>query len=1170
MKKNRLKGISILILCFLVCGMFHIEASAEETETIPQFEFTKAPNTLLLADKYTSTMQYKVNHLSQADFEEKNTISEEEIDDFETTVATRMNNKNYINAGELIATLPEGEDVHISNINYGFADEDGSWFGAADAGEADWNVPEIALRTTEGNINWQPSFWAAIGDPSTIRFAGITAEDICGLWGILEYQEKEYLFHFDTKVICTDYICAGSGTEAVSIKLSTYDSGKNKYEVASNFALSSPSSRRWEDNTYIIDIDKRDGNDGWAKVNTIIPRYAYGATGTDAVLVQNVGEDVQGFVSEVALAKRDTPYSFWVRNSKGEKKEYKVVINMPWYVKSMLSADKYTPILSEENEEGTHVLDGNLEVQSGKKMTLSINLKGEEAGKKITGVKILTGDTWSGSIVPCEIKNNTVYFTMPKDDITIWSVTTVAADTEDYAINTEVAVEGSTESCSGLVQVLNEDGNSIATANEGVKVTIKAIKQDNYKSIYDWKFDHWEAGDLIPGEKKNDPEVQITMPDHAISVKAVYVRCGEKITVGTTQEQGGKIRLTSTNNGNIMVNQESFTDVYKTGIKYEVDLENPYFEGYEFLGWKDGKGNYYDTSVNNEEITWKKHVVGSASYMAPEFTLVSGASRTFIADFRAKKAGILTLTTNDDKQGTVSAKVGEKAIVSGETVLYDGQTISLTAEAKKSYRFKEWKVTEPASESGVTFEPKTASTTTFVMPAKQALTIQAVFEPDPDYQSEECTLTDVKLLKSDGTLVKKANKETVNNVTTFTVQLTPNEMTKDESLKLTSGTYKLCLTYSDKAKAKMEDGHEDDATGTWSDGISNPISVGATKTFTITAQNPKFHQDYKVAIVYDDRPLLTAGAVNRLSDTEATVDFTSSSAGSYYYAVVEKGAAEPTIDTSGVGVAVKANKAVTISLKSLTAGAKDIYIKVKNDDKYSDVKISDTLKITIPDYDPDKTGYTIETPQSPGGTISVDKKVAKEGELVTVTVTPDAGKQIKPDGLRYSQSGPPYEVVKIDTKTKQFKMPAYNISVSCTFVNADTVTTDGPTIGAFIVNGVSGVINDTTGTITITLPYGTDLTALKPALTLKGAVSVSPASGATVNLSSSKTYTVTAEDGTTKTYTVTAYTEAQPTSDKLWEDMLNHIGGNTGNTGKNTWWQKAKDMKKNNNYPKYW
>lgn len=268
---------------------------------------------------------------------------------------------------------------------------------------------------------------------------------------------------------------------------------------------------------------------------------------------------------------------------------------------------------------------------------------------------------------------------------------------------------------------------------------------------------------------------------------------------------------------------------------------------------------------------------------------------------------------------------------------------------------------------------------------------------------------------------------------------------------------------------------------------------------------------------------------------------------------------------------VKANKAVTISLKSLTTGAKDIYIVVKDDEDVDNVKITDPpLKITIPAYDPQNTGYTIETPQSPGGTISADKKVAKEGELVTVTVTPDAGKKIKPDGLRYSQSGPPYAVVKIDTTTKQFKMPAYDITISCVFVDADTVTADGPTISAFIVNGVSGVINDTTGTITVTLPYGTDLTALKPAITLKGAVSVSPASGEKVDLSSPKTYTVTAEDGTTKTYTVTAYTEEQPKSDKLWESMLEQTGGSTDHTGKNTWWKKAKDMKKHNDYPKYW
>ena len=82
--------------------------------------------------------------------------------------------------------------------------------------------------------------------------------------------------------------------------------------------------------------------------------------------------------------------------------------------------------------------------------------------------------------------------------------------------------------------------------------------------------------------------------------------------------------------------------------------------------------------------------------------------------------------------------------------------------------------------------------------------------------------------------------------------------------------------------------------------------------------------------------------------------------------------------------------------------------------------------------------------------------------------------------------------------------------------------TDGPTITGFVINGTSGTISQSAGTIKITMPYGTDLTSLKPEITLQNAVSVSPASGTAVNLSSPVTYTVTAEDGTTKTYTVTA------------------------------------------------
>ena len=153
-----------------------------------------------------------------------------------------------------------------------------------------------------------------------------------------------------------------------------------------------------------------------------------------------------------------------------------------------------------------------------------------------------------------------------------------------------------------------------------------------------------------------------------------------------------------------------------------------------------------------------------------------------------------------------------------------------------------------------------------------------------------------------------------------------------------------------------------------------------------------------------------------------------------------------------------------------------------------------------------------------------------------------------------------YEVVKIDTKTKQFKMPAYNISVSCTFVNADTVTTDGPAISAFIVNGVSGSINDTTGTITVTLPYGTDLKHVAPTIVTANASKVEPSSAQRVDLSTPKAYRVYASNGAYVTYTVTAYTEEPSPTQSLWEKLQNQINSNPN------WWELAEYQKKSGYY----
>lgn len=933
------------------------------------------------------------------------------------------------------------------------------------------------------------------------------------------------------------------------------------------------------DNVITIKPETQNYNSSLAGNLTFTPRYAYGASG--------VGANEDGSFTTNGEQVTEKGYPFKVKNGEGGIKEYVLKVDMPFefeYQGFNKNRERIAKIYDNGVEKGVN-LERTSTLKAGDTIKVSINLP---EGQELSEVEVRLKDK-EGEVVPVTINaaKDGFSFKMPRSKVKLTKMEFKEDTSPRFKITTAVSVKDSKENAAGCyVVALANEKDTAESIKKGTEITLTA-KNDGIgsdKRLHDYRFDHWENVDVLKltEEQKKSDTIMFEMPESDLSVTAVYVHDGTKLKVGITHRNGGTIQLaaggigtgyndiTLTNDG-----EGGVAEDYYHPFTYQIVLKNYNPEAYALKGWLDKNGNLYDTTVELAGVTWSEEVDTKGNrYICPTVDLTVAKDMTFIASFEPKTACTLTVESNDSTMGSATASIGETEITAG-TTLYDGQTITLKAVPKSAkYLFKEWKLTKPETGVTVDFASATSAKTTFEMPVVSGgqMTIQAVFEENPKYQSEECKLSKVELLTSDNKLVKQADKDEVGGVTTFTVQLTPAQMTKDEALKLgSSDAYKLRLTYSDKATAKIDGGYGDtDGDDKWSEGISNPISVGVTKTFRITAQNPDYHQDYNVKILYDDRPLLTAGAVNRLSDTEATVNFTSSSAGSYYYAVVEKGAAEPKINTDGVGVAVKANKAVTISLKSLTAGAKDIYIKVKNDDKADDVKISDSLKITIPDFDPDKTGYTIETSQSPGGTISVDKKLAKEGELVTVTVTPDTGKQIKPDGLRYSQSGPPYEVVKIDTKTKQFKMPAYDISVSCTFVNADTVTTDGPAISAFIVNGVSGSINDTTGTITVTLPYGTDLTALKPAITLKGAVSVSPVSGEKVDLSSSKTYTVTAEDGTTKTYTVTAYTEAQPTSDKLWEDMLNHIGGNTGNTGKNTWWQKAKDMKKNNNYPKYW
>lgn len=104
---------------------------------------------------------------------------------------------------------------------------------------------------------------------------------------------------------------------------------------------------------------------------------------------------------------------------------------------------------------------------------------------------------------------------------------------------------------------------------------------------------------------------------------------------------------------------------------------------------------------------------------------------------------------------------------------------------------------------------------------------------------------------------------------------------------------------------------------------------------------------------------------------------------------------------------------------------------------------------------------------------------------------------------------------------------------------SDPVTpATGAKITAFSVLGVDGVINQSAGTITVTLPAGTNVTAVAPSVTVTAGAVVSPVSGEMVTLTAPVVYTVTLGEETSR-YTVTVTFE-RSISQQLWDELGNN------------------------------
>ena len=897
--------------------------------------------------------------------------------------------------------------------------------------------------------------------------------------------------------------------------------------------------------------------------------------------------------------------------------------------------------------------------------TVKVTLYIPEAGKELASVSLITND---GNKTPINVTvdgtENSFTFTMPAANVRTAigeRFTLKDSSIVRYSLKSGVSLlysnVGDIESNrQGTVIFTDSNGVTLMQAQPGQQVTVTAQPVPyTAGDVFHRKFVCWKdiEGIKVSAEDQLKPSFTFEMPANDVYLFAEINNVGTEVTWKTNPLDVTNVQLKG-----LSSNDSPF--VFADGATLSaIPLGEDWWYRYEFTGWTvERDGTTLPDSEVSTSLVNSNRPKGSFGYATKVEFKASGEKMTVTANFCERAFASVTAAA-DAAMGSATVTVGDSTPAETQSVVYEGQTVTLTATPGERYTLKGWEVKD-ADKKDVTYTvaEDVVNVATFIMPdTGKDITAKAIFEVDPAKASPACDLSNVtlnipgatsersgtkytitvpantdeaalaqaalKLTVSDYATVKKSGDTDnwpaagkacgmkLDTPVTFTVTAEDGKTTQDYTVtitkakssekditavkllnadksviaegKLNGTTWTITLpSNTDKAlinkigtstdvfmqinytgvSLAQAEGYDDATgiTGKWSSGnVMCGVSPNSSNTFTVTAEDCST-KTYTVEIKYTapNAPTLSNGSATRTSKTGATVKFTSSEAGNYFYKVVDHGAAVPTVDTSKSGTAaVKGEN--TITLSNLTEDARDIYIVVVNASRGE----SAALKVEIPAYGsgsetPDTGKFTITINAPKGGTITTNRTKADKGDEIIVTVKPDSGYQMAEGSLTYSLAVAGGETVKITGN--RFTMPAGNVTITCKW---ETATTTAKGITSFSVSGVVGAVNNTTNTITITLPRGTDVTKLTPVIATNGVKSLTPGSGETVDFTNAVTYTAAMEDGSSKTYTVTVYVDKGTLADQFWDKL-------TDFATQVPWWEYAKHQQSTSKYPKYW
>ena len=697
----------------------------------------------------------------------------------------------------------------------------------------------------------------------------------------------------------------------------------------------------------------------------------------------------------------------------------------------------------------------------------------------------------------------------------------------------------------GKANVLVNGAKGVTGAFEGESVTVSLGDLDDY-----YEFDHWEitrdsSGEsLITSAASYGKSVTFVVPNSPVTVKAVLnaksvnvawrfmIKKGNNTYVGSSATTPYMADISIWKNGVLQDPNSKITVVKGDTIGFEVKLKDPNKYILEKI-WLDLSGttakNYYDYKGEYTLTSWKHN--GKAIY---QFLINVG--------FDMNDGDIQRYNLN-----VVQPASGGTIECSSVYPLADS-VVKLTAKPEENYRLKRWIVTDEYNNAvDVTVDDSDANSAKFTMPAAD-VTITAEFE-QTDVRGAEMLAVDILSGKGGAVIASGA---LAGDAWTVDLSGVIDKATADGIPQGTSGLY-MRITANEGTTVEQVNAF----TGDWSNGdiaCYMPLNQGVI----FIAHNGEQSRNYTITLAYSEpgAPELSNGSAERISDKEANIKFTLSEGGSCYYVVVESGAAEPAIDTEGRGMSISAGEN-TLMLTNLAKGARDIYIVVKNASGVA----SKPMKIEIPAFSSgeDDGEYTISVAEHVGGTLTPSRTRANEGDEVTISISAADGMQMKVGSLTYTEAIENGKTVTIENG--KFTMPACDVTISCQWESTASQPTGGGITG-FVIDGILGTI-DASGNIVVTMPYKTDVTALRPVITGVNIAEMTPASGEAVDFTKPVIYTVTLTDGTVKLYTVTVQLHNAGAANELWDKL-------TDPSQTLPWWKYAEQQRNSGYYPRYW